>query len=353
MELAEKIAELSARIKKQKLSTLTEEAVKTAFVLPFIQALDYDVFNPSEVIPEFTADHGVKKGEKVDYVIKINNEIVILIECKLIGAELASKHASQLFRYFSVTDAKISILTDGIKYLFYSDLEKENKMDERSFFEFDICNYQESQIDLLRKFSKPIFDVEKILKIAVDLKYSKALIKAISQEFNKPSESLVKYLTSQVYGGRLTPLIKNKFDVLVTQSLKDFLRAEVNQRLEMALEKGNPEKVLEDNSTDCSKNLINTTPEENESHMIIRAISAEITNCTRVTLRDGQAYCAILFDDNNRKPIARLYFKKTKMSIGVFVNNSEQRFDITATADIYLHKKLILDCVNGYLKAPV
>ena len=123
MDLIDKLNELSGRIKQQKNSVLTEEAAKTAFVLPFLQSLGYDIFNPSEVIPEFTADHGIRKGEKVDYAIKQDGSITILIECKSVDAELGGNHAGQLFRYFSVTEARFSILTDGIRYLFFSDID--------------------------------------------------------------------------------------------------------------------------------------------------------------------------------------------------------------------------------------
>jgi len=93
MDLIDKLTELASRIQRQKDSALTEEAAKTAFVLPFIQSLGYDVFNPSEVIPEYTTDHGVKKGEKVDYAIKQDSVITIIIECKPIGADLEAKYA--------------------------------------------------------------------------------------------------------------------------------------------------------------------------------------------------------------------------------------------------------------------
>jgi len=154
MDLIDKLSELASRIQRQKDSVLTEEAAKTAFVLPFLQALGYDVFNPSEVIPELTADHGVKKGEKVDYAIKLQDRIVILIECKSIGADLEAKHAGQLFRYFSVTDARFGVLTDGVRYLFFSDLEKENRMDDRPFFEFNLFQFGEGQVEELKKFTK-------------------------------------------------------------------------------------------------------------------------------------------------------------------------------------------------------
>ena len=85
MEFLEKIKVLAARVEKQKGSILTEEACKNAFVMPFLNALGYDVFNPEIVIPEFTADVGLKKGEKVDYAIKQNGKITMLVECKAAG----------------------------------------------------------------------------------------------------------------------------------------------------------------------------------------------------------------------------------------------------------------------------
>ena len=151
MDLIDRLQNLSARIKRQKDSVSTEEAAKTAFVLPFIQSLGYDVFNPSEVVPELTADHGVKKGEKVDYGIKQDNQIVMLVECKPVGADLAAKHAGQLFRYFSVTDARFGVLTDGVKYLFFTDLDRPNQMDQRPFFEFDLLDFGDQEIEELKK----------------------------------------------------------------------------------------------------------------------------------------------------------------------------------------------------------
>src|ERR1044071_7269994 len=112
-------------IKTEKLCPVleTEEATKNALVMPLIHMLGYDIFDPTEVIPEFTADVGIKKGEKVDYAVKKDGRLVMLFECKHCGAELNLKHASQLFRYFAVTEARIGVLTNGIIYQFYTDLE--------------------------------------------------------------------------------------------------------------------------------------------------------------------------------------------------------------------------------------
>ena len=121
MEFLEKLKNFSNRIEHLKGNIQTEEATKTSIILPFFQLLGYDVFNPLEFVPEYTADVGIKKGEKVDYAIMINNEPLILIEAKPINTELSVKHMSQLIRYFSVTKAKFGILTNGIIYQFYSD----------------------------------------------------------------------------------------------------------------------------------------------------------------------------------------------------------------------------------------
>ena len=60
----------------------TEEATKSALVLPFIQMLGYEIFDPTEVVPEYTADVGTKKGENVDYALMQNGKPAVLVECK-------------------------------------------------------------------------------------------------------------------------------------------------------------------------------------------------------------------------------------------------------------------------------
>ena len=123
MDFIDKVKQLSTRISTMKDNISTEEATKTSMIMPFFQLLGYDVFNPLEFVPEYTADFGIKKGEKVDYAIMDeNNQPVILVEAKWCGEPL-DKHASQLFRYFSTTPAKFGVLTNGIIYRFYTDLD--------------------------------------------------------------------------------------------------------------------------------------------------------------------------------------------------------------------------------------
>jgi len=357
MDLIDKLTDLASRIQRQKDSVLTEEAAKTAFVLPFIQALGYDVFNPSEVIPELTADHGVKKGEKVDYAIKLEDRIVILIECKPIDADLEAKYAGQLYRYFSVTDSRFGVLTDGVRYLFFSDLEKENRMDDRPFFEFNLFQFGESQVEELKKFTKTAFNLETIISTASNLKYHKALVSEIKSEFESPSEDMVKLLTGRVYNGRYTQQVKEQFTDLVQRAMRDYVRERVNERLKIALE---TDKHEHPESQDISaespqgqsseNNGIETTVDELDGYRIIQAIGSELVDPERIAMRDAKTYCAILLDDNNRRPICRFHFGKAKMSITVFAPENESRIDIEKVMHIYRHRELIQQAIRQYEK---
>lgn len=148
-----------------------------SLVVPLFQILGYDVFNPTEFCPEYTADVGIKKGEKVDYAILENGQPNILIECKSCSESL-DKHFSQLFRYFGTTPAKFGILTNGIEYRFFTDLEESNKMDMVPFLIINMQSLKDSSVNELRKFCKENFDKDKIFSTAEELKYS-SLIRGV------------------------------------------------------------------------------------------------------------------------------------------------------------------------------
>lgn len=349
MDLIDKLKELSNRIERQRDSVLTEQAAKTAFVLPFLQALGYDVFNPSEVIPELTADHGVKKGEKVDYAIKLDDKIIILIECKPLGSTLNAKCASQLFRYFSVTDARFSILTDGVRYLFFSDLESQNKMDERPFLEFNILQFTDSDVDELKKFSKSTFNLESILSRASTLKYHKALLAEIRTEFENPSEDLVRLLTSRVYEGRFTQQIKEQFTSLTHSALRDFIRERINERLQSALDTDKQDfATATENHISADDDGIETTAEELEAFRIIQAIGSEVVDVDRIYIRDAKSYCAILLDNNNRRPICRLHFGKTRMAVSIFALRGETKIELEKISQLYKYRGLLHESILQY-----
>ena len=215
MDLSDSINDIASKVSKQQRHIITEEATKTALIMPFINALGYDVFNPLEVIPEYTADSGTKKGEKVDYAIKKDDKIIILIECKWSGEKLQKNHTDQLFRYFSVTDARFAILTNGINYEFYSDIEKPNTMDSKPFFEFNIKDFEDYQLNVLKKFTKSSFSLEDILNTASTLKYTGQIKKILEEELTNPTEEFVRFFARQIYDGTLTKRVLEQFTGIV------------------------------------------------------------------------------------------------------------------------------------------
>ena len=191
MEFLDRVMALATKVRQQKASIPTEEATKNAFVMPFISTvLGYDVFDPTEVIPEFTADVGIKKGEKIDYAIVKDDVVQILVECKKIGESLRPEHSSQLFRYFSVTNARIAVLTNGEVYQFYTDLDAPNKMDTKPFLVLDLADVDPTLIPELHKLSKDTFDLESIISSAGQLKYIGQIKRVLTAQFKNPEEEL-------------------------------------------------------------------------------------------------------------------------------------------------------------------
>ena len=334
----------------------TEEATKNAFIMPFISALGYDVFNPMEVIPEFTADIGTKKGEKVDYAIKKDDEIIILIECKWSGTDLHKDHASQLYRYFSTTEARFGILTNGIIYEFYSDIDEPNKMDTKPFFSFNILEFQDHQIDEVKKFTKSSFSLDDIVTTASILKYTTAIKKILEQELAQPSEDFVKFFASQIFDGRLTKPVVEQFTHIVKQACGQYINDKLNRRLKSALSVSElpdnneiPSKAPNTDEKETPKdNGIITTDEEIEAYHIVKALLRETIDAKRITMRDTKSYCGILLDDNNRKPLCRLHFNYTKKYIGIFTAKKEEKMAIESLDDIFNYSEQIKATLTEY-----
>ncbi|WP_114952341.1 type I restriction endonuclease [Sphingosinicella terrae] len=334
MDLATRLTELAARTEKHREILLTEEAAKTALVMPFLQALGYDVFNPAEVVPEFTCDVGTKKGEKVDYAICEEGKVKILVECKPSTAELSINHASQLFRYFMVTDARLAILTNGAVYRFYSDIDQPNKMDSEPFFTFTMDAIKRQDLRILEKFSKANFNIDAIVEAAGNLKLESLIRKEVEKEVAEPSEEFTRLIAGRIHGGRVTSTVKENFQRLIANAFNSIVRDVVNDRLTNALNATTlPE---EDEAEPATDDVIITTQEEISGYHIVQAIAAKHVDPKRVVMRDAKSYCAILLDDNNRKSLARLHFNGIAVKyVGTFSGKGEERHQIQDLTDIY------------------
>jgi hypothetical protein len=349
VDLFDQLRSLGDRINKQIPQISTEEAAKTAFVMPFIQALGYNIFDPTEVIPEFTADVGTKKGEKVDYAIMVGGEPVMLFECKWEGPDLDDRHMSQLFRYFSVTKARIGVLTNGVVYHFYSDLDDKNKMDARPFLVLDMRALNEQLVGELKRLTKDSFDLDSMLTAAGELKYMREIRSTLSKEADQPSEEFVRFFFTRVCAGRrLTESVREEFGGLVKRSIAQFIKENVDRRLESALSAGStgkhaavPDALPEPNAAEANAAAeeTETTQEELEAYFVVKSILRDVVAPERIRYRDAKSYCAILLDDNNRKPICRLWFNGVrKKQIGLFGDGrKEHKIAIDKIDDIYLH----------------
>ena len=354
MDLEDRVREISTRISKRLGNVETEEATKTALVLPFIQnVLGYNVFEPTEVIPEFAADVGAKKGEKVDYAIMKDGKPIILIECKAYGVDLEKEPPAQLARYFHTTDARLGVVTDGATYRFYSDLEKSNVMDGRPFLEVDMLNPDVIPVDELRKFAKATFDLDEVLATAQDLKYLREVKTLLANEWTNPSEGFVRYLMSQVYSGTKTKQRLEQFQRLFKRASHEFIADSVRGRLESALQdvpaqeqvRGPAEGEVEAGPMD----EIVTTADEWQGLYAVKASLRGRIDTHRIGMQDRKSYCAIVLDDSMWKPICRLHFNRLQKYVGLFDSDGkEERVPIDDVDDLFQYADRIGEAIERY-----
>lgn len=347
----EDLKQLGKRVIELKDSIGTEEATKTSLIMPFFAALGYDLFNPTEFVPEFTADVGIKKGEKVDYAIVLESKPTILVEAKSINEQL-TKHDSQLFRYFGTTESKFGILTNGQEYKFFTDLDEPNKMDLSPFLTVDITKVKDNQIPELAKFHKDNFDVDKITSSAAELKYLNSLKEYLSSELDAPSEEFIKFLLNEIYDGMKTKQILEKFKPIIKKGLNQFISERVNDKLSAALKSSvsidNPETHSESETTECKDTEVITTPEEIEAYTICKVVLKDSIPLDRLFYRDNRSYFNILLDDNIRRWILRVRFNSIGMKIEL---NDEKHtvYELESPIDIYNHADEIINVVEKFL----
>ena len=354
LDFIDRMREISSRMQSRLDKISTEEATKNALVMPFINhILGYHVFDPSEVVPEFTADIGTKKGEKVDYALLQDDAPIMLFECKRYGTNLDNEPVSQLYRYFSVTTARFGVLTDGVVYRFFSDLVEENKMDSKPFFEINMLDFNEAEVEELRRFTKTSFDPELILSTAKDLKYTREIMRLIATEWAEPSEGFVRYITGRVYDGVKTKAIIDQFSHITKKALGRFLAERINERLESALQENTPPEVpeVEPETTEETDDIV-TTEEEWHGYFAVKAILSPEISPARISKRDRKNYCAVLLDETSRKPICRLHFNRAQKYLGLFdEQRNEQRVAIESTDDIFQYADRLLVTVRQYTES--
>jgi len=356
MDFIGELNQLATRLSQIKDAITTEEATKNALVMPFFQLLGYDVFNPLEFMPEFTADVGIKKGEKVDYAIIVDEKPIILIEAKWCGEPL-DNHTCQLFRYFSTTSAKFGILTNGICYRFYTDLNEPNKMDLEPFLELDILDINEAVLPELKRFAKNTLDIEGAFNAASDLKYMGKINDLLESLRDEPHESFVKYVMSEIYDGLRTqkaieefrPIIKRGFNQFINDAISETLKNAMRGQSETSRASAElvPDEEIEEQE---SADEMPMSLEELEAFSIVKSILRDIVDVDRLTWQHTKNYMVVLFDNNSRKRICRFWFNTRQKYITTPDENMKPvRFDIDGLNDIYKRAEHIREVCSRYI----
>ncbi len=348
MDFADQLKALGDKVSRLKDNVLTEEATKSAFVLPFLNALGYDVFNPFEVIPEFVADLGIKKGEKVDYCIQKDGQPILIIECKH-WRETLDVHNSQLHRYFHVTATRFGILTNGVVYRFYTDLVEANKMDDKPFWELNITDLSDWAVGELKKFHKSAFDVDQILSSAAELKYTREVKRLLAAELREPSADFVRHFARQVLTTKLTEKVLEQFGAIVRKSAAQWQSDLITDRLKSALAK---EEVVQEKTEELVASPAEAAPAteftdlERDAYLIVKSILRQAVDVGRIGHRDTAGYLNVLLDDNQRRIVCRLWLNGAKQYISFFDDNKKDvKAELLTLDDIYQHSAQLLQTV--------
>ena len=357
LEFFEQIRTVSEKVIKLKGSEMlknNEQATKSALIVPLLQTLGYDTSDPMEVYPEFGADAPDVKGERVDYAILRDEKPIILIECKSLGDNLNQpRNISQLFKYFNATHARFGMLTNGIIYKFFTDIERDNIMDSKPFFEFNMLDHQEGDIAELRKFSKSVFQPNDLRDNASDLKYTNEIKKIIAEQFAEPSPEFVKFFLAYgdpepLYVGVRTQAVVNKFSDIVKRSLNQFLNEWVKDKFQSVIEDSNPpnfgnpsgDAEPETDPTGSKTSGIETTQEELEAFYIVKSVLSEVADLNKITYKDTASYFNILLDNMTTKCICRLWLNNQNKYISFYPNHSSKQ-KISSIDDIFKYSKNI------------
>lgn len=347
MDFADRVRQFAKQAQGLLDKLRSEEATKVALIMPFLQLLGYNVFDPTEVVPEFDADvSGVKKGEKVDYALLINGKPAILIEAKPYGDPLVA-HDTQLYRYFSVTEAKFAILTNGVVYKFYSDLQEPNKLDPQPFLEFNILEPKDVLIHELKRFHKENFNLEDLSNAATELKYTTLIKKRLELQMREPGDEFVRYWLRDLYPGKLTQHVVQQFRPIVKKALVQYINDLINERLASAMKTEEPDAretaaaTSEVTVESDKENGIVTLEEELEAYYVVKSMLRKVLDPSRITHRDRLTYFNILLDDNIRKWICRIFVRESGNSI-VF-NGDDRRYDYQRADDLFAFEDKLIE----------
>jgi predicted type IV restriction endonuclease len=390
MAFSDDIAKVAEQVRKRAEAVSGEEATKMGLIVPFFSTIGYDVFDPTEVIPEYIADFAIKKSgqmEKVDYAISISNAIVMLVEAKARDKK-PEAHDGQLKRYFNgLRSAKVAIVTNGIEYLFFTDLRHENIMDDEPFFIFNVLNYDQKQVENLKFFHRDNFDALVIKRHAEEMVYLTGMTQLMDSLLRSPSDEFIRFLISQLSNigsryaveSKITSKIVEKFRPIVKKSIQGSLVELMTQSISKEMGQSNEissptqlmeevEEIQDELEQSPEDDKVETTAEELEAFEKVKAILARSTTCAlEVKYKDVVSYFGLnvgkvtwwflrLYLSPKKKSfVTRLPIEEVKkLSLGFEVQEMSASFGdatarviISSVDDLDILSDLILKCYES------
>lgn len=336
MALIDNVRRLSEQVTKRLPNVKNEEATKNALILPFLGALGYDIFDPGEVQPEFVADFAKKRtsgqAEKVDYAIHLNGMPVMFFECKAAGAD-PTQHSGQLKRYFNTTPSvKVGIVTNGVRYLFYTDLEEQNMMSERPFFDFNILEFTDRDVETLESFTRANFDATTVRGRAEDIIFTDKVSTYVNDLLRNPTEAFTRFVLGELdlQTGKLTAKRVEKFVPIVRKAIQSTLLDMATRSIKQETEESSSAAALTpaaqvtssaspamvpEAPREQSKGIV-TTQEELDAFDLVKRVCSDSPVAAKypIQYRDSVNYFGINIG-NFKKWFLRLFFDGRRKAV--------------------------------------
>lgn len=327
MDFVDKISDWQSHAREQiKLIEMDpdpkEEDTKIAVIQPFINnVLGYNTANLNEVKSEVNTDYG---SFKIDYAIFKDGAPIILIECKKCADILDKKYLNQLKTYYpgiKGAKSKFGILTNGIQYQFYTDIQDENILDSKPFFEFNLLNINDSDIKILSYFNKSE-DINNARQIAEELKKRKDLRNKIEELLEDPPKDFVKFMAKQVGVSFVGESVVKEYTSLIIDVIDEYISDKTNKNL-------NPTNI------------------ELEGYYIVKTLLKDIECSGKISFKKTDNSIIILYKDSNEKPICNLYLNDIIKYIGLFQKDVEKKIVINEIDDIYKYSDKIIPKITS------
>lgn len=307
--------------------------MKQALILPLLDILGFNPYDPTKVLAEFAADFpGVKSTERVDYALYCNNQPVMFIEAKSYNSNLTN-HAPQLSRYFnSSLGVTIGAITNGREWRFFTDLINTNVMDEKPFLTIDFTKVDAGDLTQLAEFKHDNFHAEKLRFFAEENQYIQQFKTVIRKSIHDIDIDFVRYVAQQA---NLQRQLNTKF----LESIQPFVQQAISDTVVKGLSSPTiiTAQPVEQKSTPSSDALV-TIPETNviihpdnakiittkDEQDLLRIVNELFPNL-ELEGRDTESYYSILYQNKTNRWLFRYDVNRKRPTIQFNISIDESR----------------------------